>query len=325
MAKRHVAKGELMARVLARARDKLPVPQAAGVETFVRHYYDRVAPEDLVDRDVVDVYGAALAIWQLAQRRAPGAPTIRLITPSSEQHGWQSSHTVVEIVTDDMPYLVDSVSMELSRHGCGIHRILHPVFTCRRDEAGQLLELLPPVAGGGAGGTAEAFLEFEIDRQTATDRVDELRADIERVLADVRAAIEDREAMTGRAREVTAEMAVMAPSLDPEEVAEARALLEWMADGHFVFLGYREYDLLSEDGDDILRSVPGSGLGILRQSSAGPVSRSFAKLPPEIRRQAHEPNVLNLTRGQLPGDRPPGPVPGLHRRQTLRRGGHAAR
>ena len=120
--------------------------------------------------------------------------------------------------------------------------------------------------------------------------------DLERVLADVRAAIGDREAMTGRAREVASEMAVMPPSVDDEEVAEAQALLEWMADGQFIFLGYREYDLLSEDGDDILRSVPGSGLGILRQSAAEPVSRSFAKLPPEIRRRAHEPNVLNLTR-----------------------------
>ena len=263
------------------------------------------------------MYGAAVAIWQLAQRRTPGTPTIRLITPSSEQHGWQSSHTVVEIVTDDMPYLVDSVSMELSRHGCGIHRILHPVFTCRRDQAGQLLELLPPGRAAVADGAAEAFLEFEIDRQTAAAGVDELRADIERVLADVRAAIEDREAMGRRACEVADEMAVMALSLDAEEVAEARALLAWMADGHFVFLGYREYDLLSEDGDDILRSVPGSGLGILRQSAAGPVPQ-LRQAAPELRRQATPAERVEPDTCQLPGDRPPGPVPGLRRRETLR-------
>ena len=87
MAKRHEAKGELLARVLARARDKLPVEQATRIEPFIRHYYDRVAPEDLVDRDVVDVYGAALAIWRLAQRRTPGSPKIQLLTPASEQHG----------------------------------------------------------------------------------------------------------------------------------------------------------------------------------------------------------------------------------------------
>ena len=95
-------------------------------------------------------------------------------------------------------------------------------------------------------------------------------------------------------RDVVADLA--AAPVDADERAEARDLLEWMHDGHFTFLGYREYDMLTEDGEDVLRPVAGSGLGILRASDERPISLSFSQLPPEVRRLAREKTLLNLTK-----------------------------
>ncbi|MFN2468386.1 MAG: NAD-glutamate dehydrogenase [Gaiellaceae bacterium] len=288
-----VAKERLLEEVLARVREQAPEREQPDVERFVGDYYARVAPEDLLERSAHDLAGAALAHWSLAQQRGPGETKVHVYNPRLEEHGWQSSHTVADVITDDMPFLVDSVSMELTRRGSAIHLHVHPVVRVGRDSAGHLTELPPQDSERGR---AEAFLHVEVDRQTEPHLLDELQADLLRVLADVRAAVTDWPAMRERVRDIVRELAERPPPVEPAEAAESRALLEWIADDHFTFLGYREYELVHEDGEDVLRSVGGSGLGILREKGGRPVSHSFAELPPEVRRLARAKNVLNLTR-----------------------------
>src|SRR5215207_8722465 len=115
---------------------------AAKAEEFVRQYYWRAPADDLLERDTLDLYGAALAHLNFARRRHPGAPRVRVYNPSFEQAGWQSPHTAIEIVTDDMPFLVDSVSMELSRLESGIHVNIHPVVRVRRSADGELDQVI---------------------------------------------------------------------------------------------------------------------------------------------------------------------------------------
>ncbi|TML85194.1 MAG: NAD-glutamate dehydrogenase [Actinobacteria bacterium] len=283
------AKSALVEKAAAHARERVSESMAGAVEAFVRAYYADAAPEDLGE---LDLYGAALAHWHLLQRRRPGEVKVHAYTPTLEEHGWASRHSVVEVVTDDMPFLVDSVAMALTRRGDAIHVFVHPTVRVRRDDDGRLLELLPWAAEG----RAESLLHVEIDRQAERASLDELAAELQRVLADVRAAVDDWRAMRARAREIVAELDEHPPPVGPDEVAEAKALLEWMEDDHFTFLGYREYELRIHEGEDVLSSVAGSGLGILREAEQKPVSRSFAQLPPEVRRRAREPNLLNLTK-----------------------------
>src|SRR5581483_7312892 len=115
------ARNSLLDRAAAYVRARRSGPHAASAERFVRAYWDRVPAEDLVGRDPVDLAGAALAHLHLAERRLPGTATVRVYTPSFDDHGWASTHSVVEVVVDDMPFLLDSVSMELVRQGCGLH------------------------------------------------------------------------------------------------------------------------------------------------------------------------------------------------------------
>jgi glutamate dehydrogenase len=246
--------------VCSRVRERLEDDEARQVEQFVRQYYRRVPPDDLIGRSELDVYGAALAHWNFICRRMPGEAKVRVYNPQFEQHGWQSAHTVVEIVTDDMPFLVDSVSMELGRHGYGIHLLIHPIIDVRRDEGGELVELVP----SGAEQPAESVIHVEIDRQSDPRELDALRGHLARVLGEVRAVVEDWPRMRERAQALIDELDEQPPPVDRSEVDEAKALLAWLEQAHFTFLGYRDYDLVTEDGEDRLRAVAGSGLGILR-------------------------------------------------------------
>ena len=230
----------------------------------------------------------------LALDRTPGTPAVRVYSPDFEEHGFGSPHTVVDIVTDDMPFVVDSVTTEVIRHGLGLHLTVHPVVAVRRDE-GRIVDILDP-HDPASGTAAESFVHLEVDRQTDAAVLDDLSRDVVRVLGDVRAAVEDWSAMRERALAVADTVDVEASSFDEEDRKEAAALLRWLADDHFTFLGYREYELGTDGGGDTLCAVPGTGLGLLRDSRSRPVSHSFAKLPPEVRQKAREPVLLNLTK-----------------------------
>jgi glutamate dehydrogenase len=285
-----------------------PEPLAA----FLERYYLHTAPEDLVDRDPVDVYGAAISHYRLATQRPQGTASVRVHTPTVEENGWTCSHTVVEVVTDDMPFLVDSVTNELSRQDRAIHVVIHPQVVVRRDVTGKLLEFLGSyghVAGEDADlppdALVESWMHVEIDRETDRSELKQIAADLRRVLSDVREAVEDWGKMRDSALRVADELSTTPPPLPEQEVGEAWELLRWLADDHFTFLGYREYALVAEeDGgepQDVLTPVPGTGLGVLRSDpqhgdSAHPVSPSFGRLAAQARAKAREPKLLVLTK-----------------------------
>jgi glutamate dehydrogenase len=216
---------------------------------------------------------------------------VRVYNPDRERDGWHSPHTVIEIVSDDMPFIVDSVTMELSRQGYGIELIIHPVIRVRRDHRGELVGLLEPGAPG-SDAIAESVIHAEVMREPDRDRLAVLAAAIERVLVQVRGAVQDWETMRERARTLARELGFGPPPVEPAELEEARAFLHWLSDDHFTFLGYREYDLISGSGHTGLRACPGSGLGILR----GPAPTPFTELRSRALELARAPHLLVLTK-----------------------------
>jgi len=263
---------------------------------FLKRYYRLVAADDIVGRDPVDVFGAALSNRDLAAQRPQGTANVRVFTPTVEEHGWSSGHTVVEVVTDDMPFLVDSVTMYLARHGSSIHLVMHPQLVVRRTITGAMVEVLEESAADALPPDAlvESWMHVEVDRQTAPGSLEEVASGLRRVLSDVRETVEDWVKMTDAALRTADEIAASPPPLSDAESSEAWELLRWLADDHFTFLGYREYDLLRQGDDDILVARAGSGLGILRSDQN--VSTSFASLPAEVRAKAREPQMLVLTK-----------------------------
>ncbi|MBT2508208.1 NAD-glutamate dehydrogenase [Streptomyces sp. ISL-98] len=317
------AKAELLARA-ARVAEHSPAggqpstgstragaPDRDTTLAYLQRYYLHTAPEDLADRDPVDVFGAALSHYRLAENRPQGTANVRVHTPTVEENGWTCSHSVVEVVTDDMPFLVDSVTNELSRQGRGIHAVIHPQVVVRRDVTGKLIEVLTAENAGSAAGTKklphdaviESWIHVEFDRETDRSDLKQITADLLRVLSDVREAVEDWEKMRDAALRIADELPSepAADDLRDQEVDEARELLRWLSADHFTFLGYREYDLVNGDA---LAAVPGTGLGILRSdphhsgddAHAHPVSPSFSRLPADARAKAREHKLLVLTK-----------------------------
>ncbi|HTO49452.1 MAG TPA: NAD-glutamate dehydrogenase [Burkholderiales bacterium] len=292
LARTEQGKAERLEQVIALLREKIPAEQRGPVEAFTRAYFRQVDAEDLAARAPADLYGAALSHWNFGRKREPGKVRVRVFNPSVQEHGWQSTHTIIEIVNDDMPFLVDSVTMEVNRQGLTLHLIVHPIIRVNRTD-GTLMGVLPDDSPAGG---RESFMHVEVDRLTDPARMEALAKDLERVLDDVRVAVEDWKKMIGKVREIVADLDRRPPPVGQMELAEARAFLEWLAADHFTFLGYRAHDLVVKDGDDALAVVPGSGMGILREKPGEELATSFSQLPPQMRAYARVKDLLIVTK-----------------------------
>ena len=254
---------------------------------FVRHYYSGTSTADLAERDPANLYGAALAHFNLLRRRERGVPKLHIYNPQLEQHGWQSTHTIVDLACDDMPFLVDSVRMAINRHNLTCHLIVHPVFRIERDAKQRVTLARQPVAGEGSDHN-EAVMHFEVDRQTEPAVLDALRDEILTVLDQVRSTVSDWLPMRDRMLEIVAEVEKNPPPVDADELAEDLAFLRWVAEEHFTYLGYREYDLV--DDRTRLDPRPDTGLGILAQVESD--NSVFNRLDADGRALALAPRLL---------------------------------
>ena len=289
-------KSELIERVLHEAGSRLERRRAEDIERFIGQFYANVPPDDLLGHDPDDLFGAAVSLWNFGAQRQRGTAKVRVYNPRLDEHGWHSPHTVVEIVNDDMPFLVDSVTAELNRHELTVYLVIHPIISTRRDEAGRLLGLADPQSGEGAAG--ESFMQVWINEQSSADKLEGIRAALEGVLADVRVAVADWPKMRDQVSSVLDALETAPPPLPEEEIAEAAAFLEWLNADHFTYLGYREYDFSGEGEAATLSIRAGSGLGILRDDRASIFDglRNFATLPPEVRHFMRQSRLLMVTK-----------------------------
>ncbi len=279
---------DLVDNMCERADQRFDDPEAQIIEALLSRYYATVAPDDLDGRDVDDLYGAALCHRQLARHRQPDEPNIRVYTPVIGEDGWQTPHSVVDIVTTDKPFLVDSVMSALETRGLAIHLLAHPVIEALRDEAGILTAVEP--RGEDTEAATESLIHVEIDRIDNDDELDRLADELRSVLRDVGAANRDWPAMRARAIEIAAELDTPVATVSDTDRAEARDLLTFLADDQFTFLGYRQYDLHG----GVLSSVDTTGLGILADAPSS--RRALSNLPPEAADRATAPTLLNLTK-----------------------------
>ncbi|MBM3647680.1 MAG: NAD-glutamate dehydrogenase [Alphaproteobacteria bacterium] len=228
---------------------------------FARRLFGRVADKDLAAASSDQRAGAASALLAFARRRLPGIAKVRVFNAITADHGFDSRHTIVQIVNDDMPFLVDSLANELNRREIAVHLLAHPVLAVRRDLDGDLIGFaLEP----GERAKPESMMHLEIDRQADPTALDELAAQISRVLAEVRLAVEDWRAMRQTCLDAIADLG---PSRSPN-LAEYDDFLRWLEANHFTFLGHRRYryaDDAAQAGGLRYELVPGSALGVLRR------------------------------------------------------------
>jgi len=295
MRTRHdVQKTEKIEAAAALARERLPAARSGIAERFLRQFYANVAPQDMAGDEVEDLFGAAVTLWAFGRERPPGIPKVRAYNPRFQEVGWQSPHTVIEIVNDDMPFLVDSVTAALNRLELTVHLVIHPILRVTRDAKGIVSGLAESeVADKEA--IAESFMQLKVSEQTSAHALEEIEATLRAVLADVRAAVEDWRTMRQTMLEVITGVENAPPQTMPaEDVAEVCAFLRWIEDNHYTFLGYRKYDYVGTATKVRLKVVEGSGLGILRHPDVHVFDgmRDLGALPADVRGFVMAPTLL---------------------------------
>lgn len=285
--------------VVEKIKHSMTGDQTSFCAEFAKQLYGTVALEDLREWDIDDLYGAVINFWALISERSLNETKIRIYNPDFERHGWQTTHTVVEIICDDMPFIVDSLRMVINRMGLASHLIIHMGgIRVKRDKHHRVCEILPRngQVAPEKGVLQEAPIFMEIDRQTDPVILEELHKNFERVLEDNRAVFDDWDKMRAEVREAIKELDNVSKVIDSNEVQETKAFLTWIEDHHFTFLGIRDYELIEKGKETILQAIPETGLGVLRKNLSKSSARSISAMTPEARELTLSPRILVMSK-----------------------------
>jgi glutamate dehydrogenase len=292
---RLVADAMAMAVAPSRAPERGTASSAAvsgaDLADLVNRYWRLVPDEDLIGHTAVGMLAAVRHHLAMAEQRLPGQLKLT-VRPSSD-----GDHTTVEIVTDDMPFLVDSVTAALTGRTLNVDLLVHPLVVVERAPLGALLAVRADAEPHDAGTNqlVESWIRVELER-ISEDEMTAVRTDLQRVLTDVREAVEDWPKMRAQALRLADELATATLPVPDKDITDSVELLRWLADDHFTFLGYREYRLGGPDGGDerSLHAVLGTGLGILRQDQTH--GRLLKTMTPEAYAKVLEKRLLIITK-----------------------------
>ena len=262
----------------------------SAVKRYLQQYFANVPFEDLEGRSEPVMARVALDHLEFGAVRRPGQALLRIFNPTDEEHGYTSAHTFVEMINDDMPFLVDSVASAINRHDLGVHITVHPIISVTRNKTGKLVSI---VKEDDAAALSESFVRFAISRETGEQTLKLLRKEINKVLSDVRVAVRDWSEMRQRMRDTRDLLENGPKGVDPLVRTESQALLDWMVDDHFTFLGYREYALSNRGKRTFLNAVDGSGLGVLSRDTG---AKKPIELTTEMKRLTRSRDWLILTK-----------------------------
>jgi glutamate dehydrogenase len=240
---------------------------------FFRAYINGFAWEDLQSRKIEDICGLAFSWWNWIQRYGPDDVKLKLYNPELDGDGWLSPHTVVTVLQADMPFLVESLSLEFERRGITIHTARSTLIRAHR-KRGQLQQWRFDQLGCSDGTQVEALIYFEIDRLSDTEELRSLNTALKAVLERVQLVAEDRHQGFARLAEVAAEYQMLAIEHSGdngkqdglcEALEESAAFLQWLAAGNFILLGSCDYRLLRDQGNTSLQEQTEQRLGLLRK------------------------------------------------------------
>ncbi|USD66529.1 NAD-glutamate dehydrogenase [Vibrio sp. SCSIO 43136] len=282
----------LLEKVYRLIDDKLESTQSPFVTKLAQHLFGNISQDDLVQRNESDLYGAVVSLWHHIHEVSAETASVRVFNPTVSHHGWKSTHTIVEIVIPDSPFLVDSIKMALVRLDLSSHLMLHGPTKVARDKAGEITEV------NGDSGDVLSLFHIEVDMVTDKQKIAELKGELEAILTDTGLVVRDWKPMAAKLEEVIAEVEAQRNHLplEKDRIEETIAFLRWLGDHNFTFMGYKEYDLVAVEGDHELKPTEDKGLGVFSVDNRIK-SVKLSDLADSARLEAKKPYLLIVTKG----------------------------
>ncbi|NQV84994.1 MAG: NAD-glutamate dehydrogenase, partial [Rhodospirillales bacterium] len=254
-------KADLVKKTITQSKKRLGKNIQSQFSGFLAAYYANVPPKDIQDHTPNTLFALAHGHWKQSQLRARGKPLVRVFNPDAKKDGWRCDHTIIEIVNDDMPFLVDSITAELNKQNLTVHLVIHPMFAVRRNKEGKVSEILATDKSG-PDMITESFMHLHVSHASGV-RLKTIEAGLRAVLGDIRFAVRDWRAMNAKMADVIDEMENIPKRVPAKDAEEIRAFLRWIHDSQFTFLGFREFRLSGRGKLTRIKVNKKSGLGIL--------------------------------------------------------------
>lgn len=272
--------------------EKLPEERRENVEQFASILFENLSKQDLEKRIDVELYGAALSLYNAFNEANTDKPFIRVFNPELGKNGWESENTIVQIIVKDLPFLVDSVRMALNRLNITSHLLIHTPIKVNRNSDGVVDGFVDLKSKEEATHQQTVFL-IEIDRQSDAKQIKALTADLNAVLADVMIAVADWKPTQKKLNECIEE-AAKSKHADKSTLKANIAFLKWIANHNFTLMGYREYKVNTIEGDTEIVPVEKTALGLMKNRAGK--SRLLSSLSNAARDEALSNNILVLTK-----------------------------
>lgn len=283
---------------------ELPTKAPQELVRFVQQFYDKTPLVELESWDPSHACAVAHSAYDFMKERTPKKPKIRIFSPSKSDYGWKSEKTVIEILCDDRPFLVDSISAELTRQDLTTYTHLHPVLSVVRDKTGKLKSVKERAdsvtrRGKDDDAHAESFMHIQVGALPEEITPETLSHDILRILHAVDLSVRDWRAILAKVPMNVGIIENAPASFKTEDIIEVRDFLNWLAANNFVFLGYVEYDFHQGKKKFSVSSVPGSALGLFQMDDDELKPKGLSNLPSKVLQNALTPELVEVTKANM--------------------------
>ncbi|GAA6133620.1 NAD-glutamate dehydrogenase GdhB [Oceaniserpentilla sp. 4NH20-0058] len=281
-----------VSQLIERLLGEVPKNQAKAIEQFTKTYYAATPEQELESRKLEDLYGATLACWNFMQKR-PETSKIRVFNPDFEEHGWQSTHTIVEVLHADVPFLVDSIRMELNRREMSIHFINNAVMHVDRTEKGEL-DLNSPLDH--SDNPREAIVYVEIDRHSDEKTLKDLSQSLKEILDEICLVVSDFPTVKSRCEEAVGWVKDSKGPFTKKDVNESVAFLEWLLDDHFTFLGTVDISIEKSGDKTVSLKNKESETGLFKRALHGKSKVIIDDLSPGMQASIMAPQLISISK-----------------------------
>ncbi|MBM7035786.1 NAD-glutamate dehydrogenase [Vibrio ulleungensis] len=285
----------LLEKVYHLIATKIDDEQSPLVLKLAKHLFSNISHDDLLQRNESDLYGAIVSIWKHLSDTPNAQPSVKVFNPTVAHHGWKSTHTIVEIVMPDQPFLVDSIKMCLARLDITSHLMLHGPTVIQYEE-GAITDI-----DKNSQGFKHSIFHIEVDKMNDKHSMQALEQELNEIIADTDLVVRDWQPMADRLQEVITEVETYTENvnIDNQHVAETVSFLRWLSDHNFTFMGYKEFRLLKESDETALTPTEENGLGLFSEPKRVRAVK-LSEFSAAARSEARKPYLLILTKGNKP-------------------------